>query len=128
MLSSLQQFFRYGTIGLVTNTFIFLSYLVMTGFDFEPKLTMSVLYFAGVAASYLLNKNLTFLIKSQNNLILIKFLIAHCIGYSLNWLLIYYFSDTLHYSHQVVQAFSIVTVALFLFLVFKFFVFYDNRN
>lgn len=118
-----RQFLRYVTVGITTNALGYLVYLLITSYGFEPKRTVSVLYVVGVTISFLGNKKWTF---SHQGAVLstgVKFFVAHFFGYLLNLLLLITFVDRLHYPHQAVQAVAIVVVALFLFVVFRVFVF-----
>ena len=53
----------------------------------------------------------------------LRYVVAHLLGYMLNFFILYTFVDNLGYAHQWVQAIGIITVAGFLFVVFKYFVF-----
>jgi putative flippase GtrA len=50
-------------------------------------------------------------------------MIVHLMGYFLNLLMLVFFVDWLGFAHQFVQAAAIVVVAVFLFVLFRVFVF-----
>ena len=84
---------------------------------------MTVLYGAGAAIGYTGNRNFTF---AHHGSVLgsgIRYLIAHFLGYMINFFILFYFVDELKYLHQWVQAVAIFVVAGFIFIASKFFVF-----
>jgi putative flippase GtrA len=52
-----------------------------------------------------------------------RYLIAHGLGYLINLTIQIIMVDHLGYAHQLAQAFGICVVAVFLFVLFKYFVF-----
>lgn len=52
-----------------------------------------------------------------------RYLIAHFLGYSINLAILVIFAERLGYNHALVQAVAIVTVAIYLFITLKLFVF-----
>lgn len=101
----------------------YLGYLVLTSYQFEPKLTMSFLYLTGVIVSYYANSRWTFFYHSLELPILAKYLAAHTCGYIINFVILFICVDKMGYKHSLIQFISIIIVALFLFIVFKYIVF-----
>ena len=117
---------RYGTVGIVSNLAGYFTYLIITYFGTEPKFAMSIVYLIGASISFYGNKTHTF---SHSGKILgtgIRYLIAHCCGYIINLIILIIFIDKLSYPHQLVQAVAVLVVAIFLFIVFKYFVFFKQ--
>jgi len=120
---SATQLFRYTIIGLMSNFIGYMIYLLITYFGATPKITMTVLYGIGATVSFFLNSKLTF--EHTGSLFGpgVRYIIAHCFGYLINFILLFILVDKLGYAHQWIQAMAIFVVAVFLFLMFKFFVF-----
>ena len=119
-----KQLLRFAIIGLTTNIIGYCFYLLMTSWiGIGPKTTVSILYPLAALLGFIGNRQWTF--SHQGNLLgsSLRYLVAHTLGYSLNILLLVFFVDQLHLPHQLVQAAAIVVVALFLFVMFRIFVF-----
>lgn len=124
---SISQLIRYGVVGLTINFAGYMVYLLLTYLGVTPKLAMSVLYGVGVAASFWGNRVVTFSHKGGIMSSGARFLIAHCFGYLINLTLLIVFVDNLGYPHQLVQVIAIFIVAAFLFMIFKLFVFVNDK-
>jgi putative flippase GtrA len=122
--SAPNELFRYVIVGVATNTVGYLLYLAFTAMGTEPKFAMTVLYVMGMAQSFFFNHQWAFgrgaLDKS-----LARYLVAHAMAYSLNFALLSVFADSMGFPHQIVQAGGIVAVAMFLFVMFRYWVFKD---
>ena len=125
---SVTQLFRYALVGLLSNLAGYLIYLVLTYFGGTPKLTMTLLYGIGAAVGFFGNRSLTF--EHQGSIFGagVRYVIAHCVGYVFNLIILIVFVDKLGFAHQWVQAIAIFIVAGFLFLAFKVFVFPVNSE
>ena len=121
----MNQLMRYGIIGIVSNLFIYLLYIIITYKDVQPKIAMTFLYFIGAIISFFANKKFTFNYKSKLFGSLARYLVAHFFGYLINIIILIIFVDKIGYPHQIVQGIAIFAVAGFLFVCFKFFVFRD---
>lgn len=119
----LSQLFRYGVIGVITNVFCYLIYLTLTQFWGMPKVMMTVSYLLCAFLGFQANRIFTFNYEGQVGKAGIRFVLSHFLGYSLNFLILLSFVDHLGYPHEWVQAAAILIVALFLFLLSRFFVF-----
>jgi putative flippase GtrA len=117
------QLFRYGLVGIASNSVGYMVYLSITHLGATPKMTMSILYGVGAAVGFWGNRKLTFAHKGSLLGAGVRFIIAHCFGYFINLAILIVMVDKLGYAHQWVQAIAIFVVAAFLFLSFKFFVF-----
>lgn len=119
----LKQLFLYGITGFLLNLLGFGVYVAITWFGVEPKLAMTFLYGLGALISFFANKHLVFGAQHTGYDVFVKFALAHIGGYVINFLLLYYFYDSMGYAHKVIQLSAIFIVAFYLFIVFKFFVF-----
>lgn len=121
--ASVIQLLRYGVVGLLSNSIGYVLYLLLTYAGGTPKITMSVLYAVGTTVGFIGNRKWTFSHKGDLISTGMRYIFAHSLGYLLNLSILIIMVDYLGYPHQWVQAVSIVVVAGFLFLMFKFFVF-----
>lgn len=119
----IRQFIRYAIIGVVVNSTGFCIYLLLTWLGLNPILTMSCLYCIAVTLSFFSSKNLAFNHQGSHSGAAVRYVLAHLSGYGINLSLLLYFHDYLAWPHQWVQAGATVVVALYLFIVFKLFVF-----
>jgi putative flippase GtrA len=120
---SAKQFFRYGLVGIASNLSGYLLFLLITYWGVEPKMAMTLLYVVGATIGFIGNRQWAF---AHSGTVLgagARYVVAHMLGYLINFLLLFIFVDRLRYSHQWVQAVAIFVVAGFLFVVFKYFVF-----
>lgn len=116
-------FSRYVLVGLVANGAGYLLYLALTALGTDPKLAMSLLYFAGAAIGFIGNRQWTFAHRGHLASGMARYAFAHGAGYLLNFMLLVIFADALGLPHQLVQAAAIGIVAVFLFTAFRYFVF-----
>lgn len=128
LTKSFKQLLYYGVIGILTNLSWYAIYLLITSFDTEPKLVMTLIYLCGATTSYFANRKWTFQHTGDWLNSIIPYMIAHVMGYTLSFLILLVFVDHYHYPHQWVQGFAVFLVAGFLFIIFKFFVFSENSN
>ncbi|UCP09447.1 GtrA family protein [Pseudomonas sp. MM213] len=120
---SLRQVFSYVLIGLLINLTGYTLYLLLTYFGNTPKSTMTALYFIGALIGFFANRSFTFRHDGHVGKAGVRYLLAQLLGYLLNLLLLSLFVDWLDFPHQIVQAIAIVVVAIFLFVLSRFFVF-----
>jgi len=123
---SLVQLFHYGLIGLSSNLIGYLIYLLITYLGGTPKATMTVLYGVGALIGFFGNKKLTFTHDGNMTSSIFRYFIAHVIGYLLNFSILFLMVDMLGYAHQIVQVIAIFSVAIVLFVLFKFYVFSES--
>ncbi|MFC5430156.1 GtrA family protein [Paraburkholderia denitrificans] len=117
------QLLRYGLVGVTINLAGYLIFVLATTHGAEPKLTMTLLYIAGIASSFWANRNWTF--KDRGNVLGpgLRYGSAYALGYLLNLGLLLVFVDYLHYSPRVIQFIAVFVVAAFLFVTLKLLVF-----
>ncbi|MFZ4289097.1 GtrA family protein [Variovorax sp. HJSM1_2] len=117
------QLLSYALVGLLSNMAGYFVYLIITHFGVGPKVTMTVLYFLGAYIGFWGNRRITFKHEDRGMAVGFRYMLAHSVGYLMNFMLLYVLVDRLGYPHQLAQAFSIVVVAVFLFVSFRYFVF-----
>lgn len=120
---SFKSLFRYGVVGVVNNLFGYVMYLILTYLGVDHKFAMTFLYMLGSTIGFLGNRQWAFSHKGNVVFSAVRYCIAHVCGYLLNLILLVVFVDKLGYSHQLVQVGAIGVVAIFLYIVFRMFVF-----
>jgi putative flippase GtrA len=118
-----KQILRYGIVGVLSNSTLYIAYLVLTHSGMEAKKAMSLLYLIGLCVSFLGNRKWTFAHQGNMKATVTKYLLSHASAYALNFLILFVFVDRFGYAHQWVQFISIFVIAGYLFILFKFFVF-----
>lgn len=122
----LGQVARYGVVGVLNNLLGYLIYLVVTWLWLDPKVAVTLMYPIGAVTAYFGHARYSFAYSGRTSLGIVRYAIAHLIGYGANIGMLYLFADRLGYPHQLVQAVAIVAVAGILYLLFRYFVF-SNR-
>ena len=120
---ALRQVIRYGVVGVLNNLLGYLIYLLVTFFWLDPKIAITLLYPVGAITAYFGHSKYSFSSKGGNINTVLRYALAHLVGYGVNFLMLLIFSDKLKLPHQAVQAAAIFVVAGVLFLLFKYFVF-----
>lgn len=120
---TLRQLFRYVLVGGLTNLLGYSLYLLLTYIGWPPKLAMSALYVTGVVLNFFANRRFTFRHDGNVGSAGIRFLLAHASGYLVNLLMLVILVDWLGFAHQAVQLLAVVVVAVWLFVLFRVFVF-----
>lgn len=117
------QLIRYGVVGLINNLIGYLIYLVVTFFWLEPKLAVTLFYPIAAFIGYFSHFKYSFSYQGKHGFAVIRYGIAHFIGYSINFIMLLVLVDKFKFPHQAIQALAIFVVAFALFLMFRFFVF-----
>ena len=121
------QGIRYILTGIFTNIMGYAIYWLITSYGFSPKWTVTVLYGASALLSFLLNRYFTFRHNGNLGKAGIRYILAQFAGYLMNLFILILFVDWLGYTHQYVQAVAILVVALFLFVLSRYFVFVSYK-
>lgn len=124
----LEQLFRYAVSGIVCNIAGYCLYLLLTYSGLTPKLTVTFLYPVGVVAGFFANRNFTFRDDGHIGVTSVRFILAHALGYLINLAMLALFVDKLKFAHQFVQLAAVGVVAIYLFIVFRVFVFPGTRS
>lgn len=120
---TLRQLLSYALIGVLTNALGYALYIGLTQVWGAPKLTMSLLYLVGATIGFLANRSFTFVHRGHIGATGVRYLLVQFLGYLINLALLLLFVDWLGFSHQIIQAIAVVVVAIFLFVLFRVFVF-----
>jgi putative flippase GtrA len=118
-----KQFARYALTGLASNLFLYLVYLALTTGGMDPKSSMSLLYALGVAQTFLFNKRWAFRHDGMHGPAFARYCISYGLGYAINLLVLILLVDRMGFPHQLVQGVMVLTLAVMLFLLQKFWVF-----
>lgn len=121
--STLSQALRYGLVGLSSNIILYLLYLLITTAGVGHKSAMTLLFAIGIILTFILNKRWTFTYHGYLQPAFIKYVAAYSLAYLLNLAALLVFVDLFRFPHQFIQGVMILTLALMLFLLQKFWVF-----
>ncbi|ASC64849.1 hypothetical protein B9P52_11270 [Achromobacter denitrificans] len=121
------QLFRYGLVGLLNNLRGYLIYLLITWLGVSPEVAVTFMYPIGATMAYFGHAKYTFA-KRHSVRGVTRYVIAHVIGYCVNVGLLYFLSTRLGFPHQLVQIAAVFIVAGVLFVLFKYYVFAENRR
>jgi putative flippase GtrA len=119
----LRQLARYGVVGVLNNLLGYMIYLLVTWLWLDPKIAVTLMYPIGAVTAYFGHARYSFAYSGRALPGIVRYAIAHLIGYGANIGMLYLFSDRLGYPHQFVQAVAIVAVAGILYFLFRHFVF-----
>jgi putative flippase GtrA len=125
---ALGQFLRYAVVGLASNAILYAAYLALTGMGMEVKLAMTLLYALGVAQTFFFNKNWSFRHSGTHGPAFVRYCISYGLGYVVNLAALFVLVDRLGYPHQIVQGAMVLSIAVMLFLLQKFWVFRLNTT
>lgn len=117
------QFMRYAIVGLASNFVLYMLYLALTALGVGYKSAMTLLYAVGVAQTFIFNKKWSFRHGGNAAGAFTRYAASYAAGYALNLFALWLFVDRMGVPHQIVQGIMIVTLAVFLFLAQKFWVF-----
>ena len=117
------QFLRFALVGLASNALLYLGYLILTGGGVGHKSAMTLLYALGVAQTFLFNRNWSFRHPGSVQCAFARYVACYAVGYLLNLFVLYLAVDRFGLPHQIIQGIMIVTLAVMLFLVQKYWVF-----
>jgi len=122
------QMVRFAVVGVTSNVLLYLLYLLLTSAGLGYKVSMTLLYFLAVLQTFLGNRAWTFRHIGDMQRSLVRYFSSYAIGYLLNFVLLYVFVDRFGLAHQWVQAGAIIGIALLLFLLQKYWVFWDSSH
>ena len=127
-MHSILQFTRYSFVGLSTNLVLYLLYLLLTGVGMGYKTAMSLLYVLGVFTTFIFNRNWSFRDGGGIPDALFRYAAAYLSGYLINLAVLFWLVDVHSLPHQWVQGVMIFSLAVYLFLLQKFWVFRDSKT
>lgn len=117
------QFIRYALVGMISNLLLYFAYLILTAVGIEPKIAMTLLYGVGVTQTFIFNKRWSFRHDGLHGPAFMRYCIAYGLGYVINLLVLIVLVDHLGYPHEIVQGVMVLSLAVMLFLLQKFWVF-----
>lgn len=123
LLQDCKRALRYGIVGLFNSLLGYLIYLAITWAWLDPKVAITIMYPIGALTAYFGHAKYAFSYQGATVGGMVRYVMAHVIGYATNIGILYIFADLLGYPHQLIQAVAIVTVAGVLYLLFRNFVF-----
>jgi putative flippase GtrA len=120
---ALGQIIRYGIVGVLNNLLGYFIYLLVTYFWLDPKVAITLLYPVGATTAYFGHSKYSFSRQRTKKNAPWRYIAAHLICYSVNYLMLYILWERFNFPHQAVQAGAIFVCAGILFILFKYFVF-----
>jgi putative flippase GtrA len=117
------QFFRYATIGIILNTALYCSYILLTHTLMSSRAAMTLTYCCGVLLSFVMNRKITFSHQGNEAGALLRYILSYLIGYIYNFIALLLFVDHAGYPHEAVQAGVVVTLWVLLFALQRYWVF-----
>jgi putative flippase GtrA len=117
------QSLRFVVVGLASNLLLFLLYLLVTTLGIGPKIAMTLLFALGTMQTFIFNKRWTFAHRGFLQASFLKYVAIYSFAYLLNLTALLVLVDNLGYPHQVVQGIMILSIAMMLFLLQKYWVF-----
>ena len=119
-------FVKFIVTGLVTNTFSYSMYLLLTIKVFPPYQALSIIYPLTILFSYLMNKGYTFRNKGKVKTTGFKYIITYLIGYLFNLFSLSALVHLIDLPHQYLQLFIVFVTAILNFFILKTFVFRNS--
>lgn len=123
----INQFIRYVFVGMASNAFGYIAYLLLTHFLFTPIVAVTVVYLLIASLSFLGNRKITFTHEVGMMWAGVRYIFAQLLGYGINLGMLIVFVDICGYDHRLVQAAAVVVVAGYLFISLKYCVFRESR-
>lgn len=123
----LGQLLRYGMVGVGINSALYVCYLLLVFVNVEAKVAMTIVYIIGLIVGFFGHRRLTFFHNENAKLTMARYSVAHIGGYAINFLLLFVLVDKAGFSHAIVQAVSVFIVAVYLFVLFKYWVFSEKK-
>jgi putative flippase GtrA len=117
------QLVRFGLVGLASNGLLYLAYLGMTAVGASPRVAMTAAYVAGMLQTFVFNRRWTFRHQGAGRPALVRYAATYLLGYLINLAGLAVLVTQLGFPHQIVQAGMILTVAVFTFLMQRYWVF-----
>jgi putative flippase GtrA len=113
---------RFVIVGLASNLVLYLLYLLMTWLGLGYKIAMTLVYVTGTIQTFVLNSRWTFE-RMGTRASMVKYAVAYGACYLINMLALIVLVDGIGLPHQIVQGVMILVIAVFMFLLQKFWVF-----
>jgi len=118
-----REMIGFALIGIGVNAAGYGVYLLLTWAGVAPLIAVTILYPAGVAASFIGNRQLTFAHEGSAASAAVRYLLVQFGGYLIDVSLLVVLTDRFGVSHELAQAGAVFVVAAYLFVTLRFFVF-----
>jgi putative flippase GtrA len=120
------QLARYASVGVATNVASYLVYLWLTRLGLAPMAAATIAFAAAVAASFALNRNVTFRGRGDPGVSFCRYIVAYMVAYGADIGGLYVLVNLLGFPHEIAQLGLIVFIACGLFVAQKWWVFADG--
>ena len=110
-------------IGLAVNAALYAAYLLLTHTLLGAFATMTVTYSSGVVVGFVLNRKFTFHYRGADRGALLRYIASYAIGYWVDYGGLWFFVDHMGVAHELAQGGLVVTIALLLFALQRYWVF-----
>jgi putative flippase GtrA len=110
-------------VGVITNLFSYLIYLLVTFLWLEPKIAVSIMYPIAAILALFGHARHSFSMWG-----VLRYCLVSLAGYGINITMLYVCVDKLNYPHQFIQIFAVITIACIQFILMKYFVFPGIRK
>lgn len=117
------QGIRFVIVGLASNAVLYALYLLATSLTVGHKTAMTIIFAVGTLQTFVFNKRWTFNFRGALHSSFFKYALSYAFAYLLNLISMLLFVDHLDLPHQIVQGVMILTLAIILFLLQRYWVF-----
>lgn len=114
---------RFGIVGLASNVVLYLLYLLFTSVGCGHKTAMTILFVMGIVQTFIVNKRWTFNYQGFEKSIFAKYVMIYVGAYLTNFFGLMLFVDYLSFPHMIVQGIIVLTGAVLLFMLQRYWVF-----
>ena len=122
-IKNFRELFKYGITGIILNLSGYLTYIILTSYGIDPKLTVILIAPIFIFFTFIIQKNYIFYSKKKSFLIAINYLVLCVIGNLINIFFLYVFVDLLSFPHQIIQFLSMIIIGLMFYLCLKYYIF-----
>lgn len=122
--SNTRAFFLYICIGGLSSLINYVIFTLLYGlFHLHYQWALTIGYFSGAVANFMLNRQVTFQVMDKMHRQLIKYLILLLTNYYINLTIVYFLVDHLQYSPYVAVIISIGSTVMFTYIASKYWVY-----
>ncbi|EED34896.1 GtrA-like protein [Luminiphilus syltensis NOR5-1B] len=117
------QILRFAVVGLISNSFLFFLYLLLTSLELGHKSAMTLLFVAGMLQTFVANKHWVFDYEGGFCISFSRYALIYFLAYFFNLAALLILVDFYQFPHQLIQGVVIFVVAPLLFLLQRYWVF-----
>jgi len=122
-IKNFQELFKYGISGIILNLTGYFTYIILTSYGIDPKLTVVLIAPIFIFLTFIIQKNYIFNSKKKSYLIAINYLVLCFVGNLINIFFLYVFVDFFNFPHQIIQLLSMLIIGLMFYLCLKYYIF-----